>query len=132
MYLLLGDSITYRIAVGPLQGRKAFTLQTLPACEPYDSITDTEGKVADFSLHAGVAAKAHERKKTGTAVSIHQPSGGIGKPPVANVRRECALRAENALKQKGQARLKARFLIPIKHSFPRFNLDDSIGYFNRV
>ena len=34
---LLGSSITYRIAVGPQQGRKVFTLQTLPVCdEPFD------------------------------------------------------------------------------------------------
>jgi hypothetical protein len=58
---LLGHSITYRIAVGPQQGRKVFTLQTLPAWD--DSFGDEVGKVADFSLHAGVAAKAHERKK---------------------------------------------------------------------
>jgi len=58
---LLGHSITYRIAVGPQQGRKVFTLQTLPACdEPYG---DGIGEVAGFSLHAGVAAKAHERNK---------------------------------------------------------------------
>jgi hypothetical protein len=31
---LLGQSITYRIAVGPQAGRKVFTLQTLPACDP--------------------------------------------------------------------------------------------------
>lgn len=60
---LLGHSITYRIAVGPQAGRKVFTLQTLPACEPEDRLGDTVGKVAGFSLHAGVAAKAHERKK---------------------------------------------------------------------
>jgi hypothetical protein len=61
MAQLLGHSITYRIAVGPQQGRKVFTLQTLPACdEPFD---DPVGKVAGFSLHAGVAAKAQERKK---------------------------------------------------------------------
>lgn len=30
---LLGHSVTYRIAVGPQQGRKVFTLQMLPACE---------------------------------------------------------------------------------------------------
>jgi hypothetical protein len=30
MAQLLGSSITYRIAVGPHQGRKVFTLQTLP------------------------------------------------------------------------------------------------------
>ena len=72
---LLGHAITYRIAVGPQQGRKVFTLQTLPACdEPFD---DGVGKAAGFSLaqatlsprpgshlvHAGVAAKADERKK---------------------------------------------------------------------
>jgi hypothetical protein len=38
-----------------------FTLQTLPASD--DSFGDEVGKVAGFSLHAGVAAKAHERKK---------------------------------------------------------------------
>lgn len=58
---LLGHSITYRIAVGPQAGRKVFTLQTLPACdEPFD---DGVGKMAGFSLHAGVAARADERKK---------------------------------------------------------------------
>ncbi len=58
---LLGSSITYRIAVGPQQGRKVFTLQTLPACdEPFDVGV---GKVAGFSLHAGVAARADERQK---------------------------------------------------------------------
>ncbi len=55
------SSITYRIAVGPQAGRKVFTLQTLPACdEPFDG---RAGKVAGFSLHAGVAASANERKK---------------------------------------------------------------------
>ena len=60
---LLGHSITYRIAVGPRAGRKVFTLQTLPACDPEEAFTDTVGKVAGFSLHAGVAARADERKK---------------------------------------------------------------------
>ncbi len=46
MEQLLGSSITYRIAVGPQQGRKVFALQTLPG---YDGV----GKVAGFSLHAG-------------------------------------------------------------------------------
>jgi len=35
---LLGQSITYRIAVGLQAGRKAFSLQTLPACKPDDYI----------------------------------------------------------------------------------------------
>jgi len=63
MEQLLGHSITYRIAVGPQQGRKVFTLQTLPACDPEDQFGDSPGNVAGFSLHAGVGAKAHERDK---------------------------------------------------------------------
>lgn len=63
MAQLLGHSITYRIAVGPQAGRKVFTLQTLPACDPEDQFGDTVGKMAGFSLHAGVAARANERKK---------------------------------------------------------------------
>jgi len=35
---------TYRIAVGPQQGRKVFTLQTLPACD--ETFDDGVGKVA--------------------------------------------------------------------------------------
>ncbi|MCU7850225.1 MAG: IS91 family transposase [Candidatus Thiodiazotropha sp. (ex Lucinoma kastoroae)] len=61
MHQLLGHSITYRIAVGPQAGCKVFTLQTLPACD--ESFDDGVGKVAGFSLHAGVAARADERKK---------------------------------------------------------------------
>lgn len=59
---LPGSSITYRIAVGPQAGRKVFTLQTLPDCDPGEQF-DTDGKVAGFSLQAGVTARAHERKK---------------------------------------------------------------------
>lgn len=54
MNQLQGHSITYRIAVGPHQGRKVFTLQTLLGTEePF--IADG---VAGFSLHASVAVKA--------------------------------------------------------------------------
>jgi hypothetical protein len=60
---LLGHSITYRIAVGPQAGRKVFTLQTLPARNPEEQYSDTAGKIAGFSLHAGVAARSDERKK---------------------------------------------------------------------
>ena len=61
MAQLLGASITYRIAVGPHQGRKVFTLQTLPGREaPFEG---GAGQVAGFSLHAGVAAQADQRHK---------------------------------------------------------------------
>ena len=63
MAQLRGHSSTYRIAIGPQQGRKVFTLQTLPACDLDEQFGNTAGNVAGFSLHAGVAAKAHQRKK---------------------------------------------------------------------
>jgi ribosomal protein S27E len=60
---LHGSSITYRVAVGPQQGKKVFTLQTIPAQAPEDERFSHVGKVAGFSLHAAVATKAHERQK---------------------------------------------------------------------
>ena len=58
MEQLLGSSITYRIAVGPQQGRKVYTL---PASD--EPFADGVGKVAGFFLHAGVAARAEQRQK---------------------------------------------------------------------
>ena len=70
---LLGSSITCRIAVGPQQGRKVFTLQTLPGCdEPFDGGVGKVagfysavqvGNPADLSLHTCVAARADQRQK---------------------------------------------------------------------
>ncbi len=62
MQQLIGCSVSYRIAVGPQQGRKVFTLQTLPAVEEDERYTQV-AKEAGFSLHAGVAAQAWERDK---------------------------------------------------------------------
>ena len=62
---LLGSSVAYRIAVGPQQGRKVFTLQTLPDIESDNLGINNVGEVAGFSLHAGVATKAIEREKLG-------------------------------------------------------------------
>jgi hypothetical protein len=61
----LSFAAPYRIAMGPQQGRKVFTLQTLPDCGN-DQFASRVGNVAGFSLHAGVAAgaiaeEAHER-----------------------------------------------------------------------
>jgi len=55
------SSITYRIATGKHAGRKETTLQTIPA--DADAPEGDAGKVGGFSLHAGVAAEAHESQK---------------------------------------------------------------------
>jgi hypothetical protein len=63
MVQLQGHSITYRIAVGPQQGRKVFTLQTPPPDEGNSGGSDRVAKEAEFSLHAGVATEAQQRDK---------------------------------------------------------------------
>jgi len=77
---LLGHSITYRIAVGPQQGRKVFTLQTLPNCESDIPLASTLGEVAGFSLHAGVATKANDRAK------LERLCRYITRPPISTKR----------------------------------------------
>ena len=62
MEQILGSSITYRIAVGPLAKVARYSrYERLPACE--ELFDDGVGKEAGFSLHAGVAARADQRQK---------------------------------------------------------------------
>jgi hypothetical protein len=58
---LQGASVSYRIAMGPQQGQKVFTLQTLPASNEgeFGQVANTSG----FSLHAGIFANADEPEK---------------------------------------------------------------------
>ncbi|MEK9826483.1 MAG: transposase zinc-binding domain-containing protein, partial [Methylotenera sp.] len=58
-------SIHYRIAAGTWRGKKVFTLQTLPPKLENQGTVNKKllAKCSGFSLHAGVAAKAHERAK---------------------------------------------------------------------
>ena len=78
MVQLQGHSITYRIAVGPQQGRKVFTLQTLPPDEDDSGGSDRVAKEAGFSLHAGVSTEAHQRDKLERLLSLRHPPGGVG------------------------------------------------------
>ena len=59
---LQGHSISYRIAVGPHEGRKAFTLQTVPARDHPTPTKPHLATVGGFSLHAGVAVRANDRQ----------------------------------------------------------------------
>jgi hypothetical protein len=75
---LLGASITYRVATGPREGQKVFTLQTLPAAPdgPRREVAESSG----FSLHAGIAAKASQRDK------LENLARYVARPPVATER----------------------------------------------
>ena len=77
MAQLLGSSVTYRIAVGPQQGKKAFMLQTLTPLTGPDPGSERVAKCAGFSLHAGVSCKAHQKEKRERLCRY------ISRPPVA-------------------------------------------------
>jgi len=75
---LLGHSITYRIATGPREGQKVFTLQTLPA-EPEASRREA-AESSGFSLHAGIAAQGSQRD------TLERLARYVSRPPVATER----------------------------------------------
>jgi hypothetical protein len=70
---ILGSSVSYRIAVGPQQGRKAFMIRTIRPLDRPDPGLERVAKANGFSLHAGVCCKTrvsgHQREKVraGTA-----------------------------------------------------------------
>jgi len=70
-----GHSIQYRISIGFQKGKKVFALQTLPPLPDETQGLDLLGKMAGFSLHAGVSANAGQRDKLGSRAieSLRQP-----------------------------------------------------------
>ncbi|HVW99070.1 MAG TPA: transposase, partial [Candidatus Babeliaceae bacterium] len=72
-------SINYRIAMGPQKGKKVFRLQTVaPITE--EATLEIVGKVAGFSLHAGVVVKANQRDK------LERICRYIARPAISNQR----------------------------------------------
>ena len=63
MATLIGASISYRLAFGPNAGRKALTLQTIPATTTTPTAGELVSNQASFSLHAGTACKPTQKKK---------------------------------------------------------------------
>ena len=63
MNAIVGASITYRLAFGPNAGKKALTLQTVPARDNQTKPNELVSRQAGFSLHAGVACKSNQRRK---------------------------------------------------------------------
>ena len=60
---LLGSSVSYRIAVGPQQGRKAFMIRTIRPLDRPDPGLERVAKANGFSLHAGVSCEGHQKEK---------------------------------------------------------------------
>ncbi len=60
---ILGSSVSYRIAVGPQQGRKAFMIRTIRSLDRPDPGLERVAKANGFSLHAGVSCEGSQRSK---------------------------------------------------------------------
>jgi hypothetical protein len=60
---LLGSSISFRIAVGPQQGRKAFMIRTIRPLDQQDPGLKRVAKANGFSLHAGVSCEGNQKDK---------------------------------------------------------------------
>ena len=60
---ILGSSISYRIAVGPQQGRKAFMIRTIRPLDRPDPRLERVAKANGFSLHAGVSCEGNQKDK---------------------------------------------------------------------
>ena len=60
---ILGSSISYRVAVGPQQGRKAFMIRTIRPLDKPDPGLERVAKANGFSLHAGVSCEGHQKNK---------------------------------------------------------------------
>jgi hypothetical protein len=69
MHQVRGCLVTYRIAIGQQQGRKVFTLQTIPAWEDDDRFAQV-AKASGFSLHACSAGQTESPRLSVT--------GGVG------------------------------------------------------
>ena len=54
---ILGSSVSYRIAAGPQQGRKAFMIRTIRPLDRPDPGLERVAKANGFSLHAGVSCE---------------------------------------------------------------------------
>jgi hypothetical protein len=74
---ILGSSVSYRIAVGPQQGRKAFMIRTIRPLDRPDPGLERVAKANGFSLHAGVSCEGHQRDKRERLFRY------IARPPVA-------------------------------------------------
>ena len=60
---ILSSSVSYRIAVGPQQGRKAFMIRTLRPLDRPNPGLERVAKANGFSLHAGVSCEGHQKDK---------------------------------------------------------------------
>lgn len=90
---LQASSVTYRFATGTSKGKKALVLKSMPDTD-HNSSSGLVTKNSGFSLHAGVATKAHERDRLETICRY------IARPAVSEERLSTNSRGEIIYKLK--------------------------------
>lgn len=55
--------VSYRITVGPQQGRKAYMISTICPLDRSDPALERAAKANGFSLHGGVSCEAYQEEK---------------------------------------------------------------------
>ena len=85
MHSIIGASVTYRLAFGPIAGREALTLQAIPTSDNKAKSSELVSKQSGFSLHAGVACKSNQRKKL-ERLWLGAPRRYITRPAIAEQR----------------------------------------------
>ncbi len=90
---LQASSVTYRFATGPSKGKKAMVLRSVTDGD-HNAKSGLVVKNSGFSLHAGVATKAHERDK------LEKICRYIARPAVAEERLSLNARGEVVYKFK--------------------------------
>ena len=64
---ILGSSVSYRVAVGPQQGRKAFMIRTIRPLDTPDPGLERVAKANGFSLHAEECQSHFKYSSNGTS-----------------------------------------------------------------
>ena len=94
---ILGSSVSYRIAVGPQQGRKAFMIRTLRPLDRPNPGLERVAKANGFSLHAGVSCEGHQKDKRERLCRYIARPAVASSPPFTEFNRQGALYPEDAL-----------------------------------
>jgi hypothetical protein len=82
---ILGSSVSYRIAVGPQQGRKAFMIRTIRSLDRPDPGLERVAKANGFSLHAGVSCEGHQKdKRERLCRYISRPAVAVPRPSLSS------------------------------------------------
>ena len=91
------SSVSYRIAAGPQQGRKAFMIRTIRPLDRPDPGLERVAKANGFSLHAGVSCEGKAERQTRALVQVYCSPRRSRSPSLTQFHRQGGIYPEDAL-----------------------------------